>query len=339
MNIVLNGIGRIGKAILRISHDIENINIVAINDINSNIQNIAYAINYDSTYGIIKDKYKVDGSYIQNSKTKHEVLNHRRLQDIDLSNIDIIIDSSGAKVDTKILKTLDVRYIFLTHPNSSADINVVLGINHDKIDTTTDKIVSTSSCNATAILPALKSLDEKFGIVCGDIVTVHPLLNHQKTLDAKCIGSDDRDIKCNFEFGRGAMQNIIPSGTTTIDACSLVLQQINSDIFSSNSFRVPTDVVGAINISVYTKQSCNKDEVIQLFENIAKNQKFDIFLNNHEPLVSKDFQQQRFTTIVDHRWTDVKNDHMIKLVLWYDNEWGYASRVLDIVGEFLNQNN
>ncbi|RLA74874.1 MAG: aldehyde dehydrogenase [Epsilonproteobacteria bacterium] len=332
--ILINGIGRIGKAILRISQNTDDINIVAINDINTNIQNIAYIINYDSTYGNIDDKYTAVGSFIQNQKSKIEVFNNNKLQDINLKNIDIVIDSSGMKIDKKVLNKLDVKHIFLTHPNSIADINIIIGINENSINTKEHKIVSTSSCNATAILPILKAIDDKFGIVCGDVVTIHPLLNHQKTLDAKCISSNDRDVKCSFEFGRGAMQNIIPSGTTTIDACSLVLPKISSDMFSSNSFRVPTDVVGAINISIYSKTACSKKQIIEFCELIATKQKFDIFLNNYDPLVSKDFQKQTFSTIIDHRWTDVKNSHLIKLVLWYDNEWGYASKVLDIVKLF-----
>ena len=331
MKILLNGIGRIGKAVLKIALENKLLNIVAINEINLNIKSIAYTINYDSTYGAIDDKFRVVDNYIVNSTNKIEILNHHSLTDIDLQDIDIIIDASGSEVDISLLRELDVKNIFITHPTKKADINVVLGVNEDKLNASTQKIISTSSCNATAILPILKLIDKHKKIEYGDIVTIHPLLNHQKVLDSGCVSSVDRSVECNLEFGRSATQNIIPSKTTTIDACSLVMPSINSNLIASNSLRVPTRTVGAISITLFVKTKSSKDEIISLCQEYEKNQKFDIMLNNYEALVSSDFQRQRYTTIVDHRFTDVKGKKMIKLLIWYDNEWGYASKVVDIV--------
>jgi len=331
MKILLNGIGRIGKAVLKIALENKLLNIVAINEINLNIKSIAYTINYDSTYGAIDDKFRVVDNYIVNSTNKIEILNHHSLADIDLQDIDIIIDASGSEVDISLLRELDVKNIFITHPTKKADINVVLGVNEDKLNASTQKIISTSSCNATAILPILKLIDKHKKIEYGDIVTIHPLLNHQKVLDSGCVSSVDRSVECNLEFGRSATQNIIPSKTTTIDACSLVMPSINSNLIASNSLRVPTRTVGAISITLFVKTKSSKDEIISLCQEYEKNQKFDIMLNNYEALVSSDFQRQRYTTIVDHRFTDVKGKKMIKLLIWYDNEWGYASKVVDIV--------
>jgi len=336
--VLLNGVGRVGKAILRIALKNKNFEIVAINEINSNIKSIAYSINYDSTYGAIEDKFKAYNGYIQNSINKIKILNHKQLQDINLSDIDIIIDASGSGVDIKKLKKLPIKAIFLTHPNKDADINMILGVNEEKLDLKYHKIISTSSCNATALLPILKLIDEKKSIEYGDIVTIHPLLNHQRVLDSGCIGSQDRDIECNLEFGRSATQNIIPSKTTTIEACSLVMDKINSDIISSNSLRVPTSTVGVISVTLFIKNSITKDELLELCKEYEANQKFDIILNNYEPLVSSDFQAQKYTTIIDHRFSDVKMNKMIKLTIWYDNEWGYASKVVDILKYTINLN-
>ncbi len=333
MRILLNGVGRIGKAILRIALKDNTVDIVAINELNTNIENIAYSINYDSTYGNLKDKFMVKDKFIKNKNSKIEILNKQILFDIDLKKLDIdfIIDASGSKVDTLKLKELNVKAVFLTHPNKNADINIVCGVNEDKLNIKKHKIISTSSCNATALLPILKLIDDKYGIKYGDIVTIHPLLNHQKVLDSGCIGSHNRDIECNFEFGRSATQNIIPSKTTTIEACSYILPKINSNIISSSSLRVPTDTVGAINVTLMLKKDCTKKQLLKLCKEYEQNQKYNILLNNSEPLVSSDFKAQRFATIVDHRFTDIKMNKMIKLVIWYDNEWGYASKVLDIV--------
>ncbi|MAD40797.1 MAG: glyceraldehyde-3-phosphate dehydrogenase [Arcobacter sp.] len=336
--ILLNGVGRIGKIILRLLDKNDTFEIVSINEINPYIKNIVYSINHDSTYGNIENKFKIiDNNYIQNSSSKIKILKHSCLKDINLSNIDIIIDASGKKEDKNILQNLDVDAVFLTHPNSNADINLILGVNEKQLDKKIHKIISTSSCNATALLPALNLLKEEKGIFCGDIVTIHPLLNHQRVLDGSFVGSPTRDVECNFEFGRSSTQNIIPNKTTTIEACSYILPNINSDLISSSSLRVPTDTVGAINVTLFTEESSTKEEIINIFEEYEKNQKFPIMLNNYEPLVSSDFKKENKTTIIDHRYTDVKNNKMIKLLLWYDNEWGYASKVVEILKYYKNK--
>lgn len=339
MRILLNGVGRIGKAILRFALNVDDFDIVAVNELNSNIKNIAYSINYDSTYGRLDDIFEAYDDYIENSSCKIEILNKQNLGEIDFKkhDIDFVIDASGSKVDMQMLKALDVKALFLTHPNKNADINVVLGVNDDQLNLEKHKIISTSSCNATAILPILKMIDDNFGISSGDITTIHPYLNHQKTLDGGCIGSSDRDVQCNFEFGRSATQNIIPSKTTTIDACSYIMPNINKTIISSSSFRVPTSTVGAINITLFIKQECTKEKLIELCKEYEQNQKYDIVLNSDEALVSSDFQAQKFTTIIDHRFMEVKMDNMIKLTVWYDNEWGYASKVVEIVQSCLSK--
>jgi glyceraldehyde 3-phosphate dehydrogenase len=338
MNVLLNGVGRIGKSIIRIANSHENLKIVSINELNTNIENIAYNINYDSTYGRFEDKYIVEDDSIKNSKNHIKILNYKDLTEINFEKygIDIVIDASGAKIDIEKLKTLAVKKIFLTHPNKNADINVILGVNENELQNKTHKIISTSSCNATALLPVLKIIDERFSIEYGDVTTIHPLLNHQKTLDSGCIGSSDREVKCNFEFGRSATQNIIPSGTTTIDACSYILPNINEETISSSSFRVPTATVGAINVVLTLQKETNKEEVLEMLKQYEVLQKSKIIHNNFEPLVSTDFAQQEYTSIIDHRFTQIKKNKMLKLVLWYDNEWGYASKVVDMVKSLSN---
>ncbi len=328
--VLLNGAGRIGKAVLKQLLNTDNVEVVTINEINPSIENIVYSVNYDSTYGKLDDKFKVvDNNFIKNQKSKIKITNIKNISELDLNSIDILIDSSGQKANIEELKSLNVKKIILTHPQKDADINIILGVNEDKLDLTKHKIISTSSCNATALLPALKLIDEKKNIVCGDIVTIHPLLNHQRVLDGSFVQSATRDVDLNFEFGRSSTQNIIPSKTTTIKACSYVLNKFNSDLISSNSLRIPTDTVGTINLTLFTKDISSKNEITKLFINFENNQKFPIILNNFEALVSSDFKKENYTTIIDHRFLEVKNN-MIKLLLWYDNEWGYASKVIEI---------
>ena len=338
MNILLNGVGRIGKAIVRICNDNTNINIVAINELNTDIENIAYSINYDSTYGRLADKYScIDDNYIKNKNHTIKILNYTKLEDIALEKlkIDIIIDASGAKLEIIDLKKLKCKAVFLTHPNKDADINIILGVNEKQFVSKKHQIISTSSCNATALLPILKIIDDNYNIVYGDILTVHPLLNHQKVLDSGCVGNSNRDVKCNAEFGRSSLANIIPSKTTTIEACSYVLSKFNDDLISSSSLRVPTDTVGAINICLTVDKDITKERFVTLCNNYEKDQENDIVLNNTASLVSSDFKAEKFTTILDHRFTQVKHKRMIKIILWYDNEWGYASKVIDIIDKLI----
>ena len=337
MKILLNGLGRIGKAILRISLNNKDIEIVAINEINSNIKNIAYILSYDSTYGRLDDPFKSYGTYISNNKNKIKIYNKKSLFDINFSDlsIDCVIDASGQNVDVERLRQLKIKFLFLTHPNKAADINVVLGVNDDKLNFKKHKIISTSSCNAVALSPVLKIIDEQYSIKYGDITTVHPLLSHQKVLDNGCVGSFDRKVECNFEFGRSSLENIIPSKTTTINACSYVIPKITNDFISSNSLRVPTNTVGVINLTLTVNKSCTTKNIINLFENYSKKQKFDIVLNNYKELVSSDFKSESYTSIIDHRFTDVIKNKMIKMVIWYDNEWGYASKVLKFTSLFI----
>jgi len=331
INIFINGIGRIGKSIFRLALLNKDINIIAINDINKNKKNIAYGINYDSTYGSLEDKFSITDNFLQNSTNLIQIFNEENISNIDFNAlyVDILIDASGVKIQQEALEKLAVKKVILTHANKNVQ-NIVLGVNEEVLQGNI-KVIAASSCNATALLPVLSKLDESFEIEFGDVTTVHPLLNHQKTLDNGCIGSDDRGIECNFEFGRSATQNIIPSKTTTIDACALINPKFNAELISSHSFRTSTPTVGAINLCVSVKKEISKEKLIEFFENLENTQEYKIFLNNTCPLVSSDFTASKYTSILDHRYTQVIQNKMIKLVLWYDNEYGYASKVVDMI--------
>jgi len=331
--ILINGLGRVGKAILRIALKDKSLNIVAINELNSNLENIAYSINYDSTYGRLNDKFYVSNNYIQNTDTKIQILNYQKLEDINFKdlNIDIVVDASGSNYDLLKLKTLSPRLFFITHPEKNADINIMFGINEHLYKVNKYKIISTSSCSATAMLPVFKLIYDNYRVISADITTIHPLLSHQKTLDCQCVGSYSRNIECSFEFGRSSVQNIIPSKTTTIEAARLVSPCAKNTPISSSSFRVPTNIVGALNMVLHIKKRTTREKLIELCKKYEKNQSSHIIKNSFEPLVSEDFKAMEFSSIIDHRFTEVINHNMIKLVVWYDNEWGYSSRVVEMI--------
>lgn len=335
IKIVINGLGRIGKSIARLALGDKSFKIVAINELNNNIQNIAYVLNYDTTYGSIEQKFKVISKNKISNGSQGIFVFSKNITEIDFLGleVDFVIDASGDKRCIEFAQNLTIgskiKAFFLTHPNSQADINVVIGSNENSLKIK-DKIISTSSCNATALMPILEIVDFNFGIECGEVATIHPFLGHQKVLDSGCIGSFDRKVECNFEFGRSASSNIIPSKTTTVDACEFVNAKFNSHILASNSFRVPTQTVGAINATFVLKNSCEKSRLLEIFQEFEQKQSHKILMNNFDPLVSMDFKGQEFTSIIDHRFTDVKCGKLLNLVIWYDNEWGYASKVLAI---------
>ena len=345
IKVAINGLGRIGKSVLRIILKSNNIEIVAINEINKNIENIAYILNYDTTYGNLDDKfYKIDDLTIANSKQQIKVYTYDNICELDFENlkIDALIDSSGSKSSFENAKSIlsknIIKAVFLTHPSKYADINLIFGVNEHNFDSDTHKLISTSSCNATALAPILEILDNNFGIEVGEITTIHPFLSHQKVLDGGCIGNTDREVVCNFEFGRSSSHNMIPAKTTTIEACEMANPKFNSEIFGANSFRVPTQTVGAINASFILKSKIDIDEVKKLFLATESSQKFKIIKNNFEPLVSSDFKGEEFSAIIDHRFSDVKLQKLLKLVIWYDNEWGYASKVVQAVEYYFFRN-
>ena len=345
ISVAINGLGRIGKSVLRIILKSQKIKIVAINEINKNIDNIAYILNYDTTYGNLDDKFrKVDEFTIANSTTQIKISTHDNICDFDfkLLGVDALIDASGSKKSFEnakfILSQKLTTAVFLTHPSKYADINLIFGVNEDKLDISRHKLISTSSCNATALAPILEILDKNWGIEVGEITTIHPFLNHQKVLDGGCIGNADREVVCNFEFGRSSSHNIIPAKTTTIEACEMANAKFNTEIFGANSFRVPTQTVGAINASIICKNKIKLDEAINVFCEVEENQKSKIIKNNFEPLVSSDFKGEEFSAILDHRFSDVKLQKLLKLVIWYDNEWGYASKVVSAVEYYFFKN-
>jgi len=312
LKILLNGLGRIGKAILLNALKL-NIKIRAINEAIKDLNNLAYILNYDSTYGKSEFEFSVEGDNLIVNNQKIKLFN-KDLNEI-YNEFDLIIEASGAYKDFKRGRVL------FTYPNKNA-LNIIYGVNEDILKN--QNLISASSCNANALYPVLFEIDKAFKIINGDIITIHPLLNHQKTLDGKCIESNERDVECNYEFGRSSVFNLIPSHTTTLKAIGLIEKKFE-EILTSSSIRTPIDTVGAINVVLWLEKEVSKEDIIKT---LSKNKIIKI---NKSPLVSSDFKKEEFS-IIDKRFLQVKKN-MVKLVIWYDNEWGYAKRVVKLIGK------
>ncbi len=339
LNVGINGFGRIGRAIFRINKNKNVFNIVAINDINPDNNNMAYLLKYDSTYGRLDDDITAGKESIMiNGKTKVFVYHKGNVDEVpwDRHDIDVVIDSSGIHENilrARKLREKGIKKCIITYsPDKElVDKTIIMGANEDKIDFENDFVISSSICDANAFAPVINLLNENFEVDHGFLTTLHPWLQYQNLLD----GPSDSfaypgDIYQHYVLGRASLPSLIPKPTSCITASCKVLDFLN-DKFMSFSYRVPTAIVSSADISVKLNKKTNRDEIISLFKNEEKKQKIKIFLNNEEPLVSADFKGCEYSVVIDHRWTMVNKANYLKIVLWYDNEWGYSSRVIDLI--------
>lgn len=343
----INGIGRIGKALCRKIIKDPDFELIHINDINPDIGNIVYQLNYDTLYGNLdpKDKFFLkDNSYLIVEEKKISYSTKNKINEVDrFKGLDIVIDSSGVKSNVLLAKKLiakkNVKKIIITHSPEEVDFTMVLGGNEENYEPKKHHLISSSICDATAIAPVLKIVNEKYGIENGYITTLHPWLNYQKLLDGPSSSwSVPGSIYHHYALGRSSIGNMIPKPTSALDATFKILPELNMKI-GSFSYRTPTNIIGSADITLNLKSDVNSvDLIIKDFEKIEKNQELKIIKNSFDPLVSLDYLKSDFSVHIDHRWTEVISGRLLKLVLWYDNEWGYTSKVID-QSKFILKNN
>ena len=339
IKIGINGFGRIGRAIFRVNAQKQYFEVVAINDINPDNENIAYTLNYDTLYGRLDNFFKAEGDFItDNLGNDINIYHHQHVDEVDWSKheVDYVIDSSGVLENVKrskdLLKNTEVKRVFVTHSPNGVDFTMVLGSNEDQFEINEHRVISTSICDATALGPVLSAINSKFGIDSGFITTLHPWLNYQNLMDGPSSSwSEPGEIYHHFALGRSVDGNMIPKPTSAVEATCRVVDGVSEKMIGSFSYRTPTAIVGSADITLNLKSKTDKKSLISLFTKIEKDQNIKMIHNNIEPLVSLDFLKSEYSAVVDHRWTEVINGSLIKLVLWYDNEWGYSSRVVDQV--------
>lgn len=334
----INGIGRIGKALCRKIVKDPDFELVHINDINPDLGNVVYQLNYDTLYGNLApdDKfYLEDMSYLRLNKTKISYSTEDKINEVDgFRGLDIVIDSSGVKSNVLLAKKLitkkEVKKIIITHSPDEVDFTMVLGGNEKDYNPNKHHLISSSICDATAIAPVLKFVNEKYGIENGYITTLHPWLNYQKLLDGPSSSwSVPGSIYHHYALGRSSIGNMIPKPTSALDATFKILPELNKKI-GSFSYRTPTNIIGSADITLNLKSDINSiDLIIKDLEEIEKNQQLKIIKNSFDPLVSLDYLKSDFSVHIDHRWSEIISGRLLKLVLWYDNEWGYTSKVID----------
>tara|TARA_Y100001970_G_C14229429_1_gene857693 strand:- start:198 stop:1244 length:1047 start_codon:yes stop_codon:yes gene_type:complete len=339
MRIGINGFGRIGRALYRVNNLDPDINIVIVNDINPDKENIFYTLKYDTLYGIIDD-VSLDNGYIINSRhnNKTKIVSNKNINEVNWSeyNLDYIVDSSGVvksvQDSKKLIDKKVIKKVFCTFSPDIEDFTMVLGANENDFDVLKHNLISTSICDASALAPALKVINDLFEIKNGYVTTLHPLLSYQNLLDGPSSSwAVPGDIYHHYALGRSIIGNLIPKPTTALDVALKSINGIDSKKMGCFSYRTPTSIVCSADLSLTLKKKSSKSEIIDLFTDLQKKQKFNIFQNVFDPLVSLDFLRTSYSCNIDHRWTDVLDNNLLKLVFWYDNEWGYATRVIDII--------
>ncbi|MCP9889244.1 aldehyde dehydrogenase [Cyanobium sp. ATX 6A2] len=343
----INGLGRIGRAILRNNLRTSAFEVAAINDINPDPDNIAYTLNYDSIYGRLPIEFKHEKHTLLASNGSAITLhNEHSINEVDWQrdNIDFVIDASGVYQNVldsrKLIDLGKVKKVFVTHSPNNVDFTLVLGANEHLLDISRHHVIASSICDATALAPVIRVIIEDFGLDSGLVTTIHPWLSYQNLMDGPASSwSVPGTIYHHYALGRSAIGNLIPKPTSAIQATCQVLQHLNlsEDMIGSFSYRPPTAIVGTADLSLFLSREISREEIVERFQHYESQQHWNIIHNNFSPLVSLDFQGSEYSATIDHRWTNVIKSRLLKLVLWYDNEAGYASKVIDQVNLVASQ--
>jgi glyceraldehyde 3-phosphate dehydrogenase len=322
--IAINGFGRIGRQFLKaLIERHPEVEVAAINDLFDTKTN-AFLFKHDTNYGAYKGEVEASADALIIDGRRIKVLAERepaKLPWKDLG-IDIVIESTGLFTDAaKARAHIDAgaRYVIISAPAKNEDKTIVLGVNEKEFDPEQHHIISNASCTTNGLAPVAKVLNDEFGIEKGFLTTVHSYTNSQKTLDLAA--KDPRDA-------RAAAENIVPSETGAARAVALVIPALKGR-FTGMAFRVPTPTVSVVDFVAVLGREVTKEEVNGVFKRAAAGPLKGIMEYTEEPLVSSDLKGDEHSTIVSGLDTIVLGN-MVKVIAWYDNEWGYACRLADI---------
>lgn len=325
IRIGINGFGRIGRNATRIISERKNLILSAINS-RAETSSHAYLLKYDTSYGIFPKNVKVVGNDLQIDSQKVTVFNSDTPGQIpwNKANVDIVIDSTGKFRKSEELKghlSSGAKYVILSAPAKDDTKTIVLGINQNIFNPKTDKIVSNSSCTTNCLSNTVKVLHDNFKILHGFMTTVHAVTDSQNLLD----NSHKKEVRLR----RAAFGNMIPSSTGSAKDIGKLYPDLAGKILCQ-SLRIPLLTVSLINLTVCVKKKVTKEIVNNAFVAASKSgQKGILGIAEHE-LVSHDFTGNPFSAIIDPYLTQVIGDNLVNVYAWYDNEWGYTTRLVDL---------
>lgn len=326
IKVAINGFGRIGRNAFKIAMERENLNweIVAINDL-TDANTLAHLIKYDTLFGKFEGTVEVkDGNLVINGK-EIKVFAERDPENLpwkDLS-VDIVVESTGFFRDkekaSKHIKA-GAKKVIISAPAKDEDKTLVLGVNEEEYDAKAHNIISNASCTTNCLAPFAKVIDEKFGIVKGLMTTVHAYTNDQNMLDGP---------HSDLRRARAGAESIIPTTTGAAKAVALVLPQLKGKL-NGMAMRVPTPTVSVVDITLEVGKATTAEEVNAALKEASEGKLNGILGFSDEPLVSMDYKKDARSSIIDGLSTMV-DGNMVKIVSWYDNEWGYSNRVIDLI--------
>jgi glyceraldehyde 3-phosphate dehydrogenase len=324
----INGFGRIGRQVLKAVNQGgfgDLLEIVAVNDLTSP-ETLAHLLKYDSTYGRYDTDICVEGGGIRVEGNLVKVFAEKDPAALpwEAEGVDLVIESTGRFTEAEAAKahiTAGAKKVIISAPAKGEDITIVLGVNEDKYDPDAHVIISNASCTTNCLAPVAKVVLDNFGIKLGLMTTTHSYTNDQVILDGP-----HKDLR----RARAAATNIIPTSTGAARALSLVIPELKGK-FDGFSLRVPTPTVSIIDFVAETEQPVTVDSLNQAFKDAEKSDAMAGILGySDEPLVSSDLRHDPRSSIVDGLSTMVIGETMVKVIAWYDNEWGYSCRVADL---------
>ena len=324
----INGFGRIGRNVVRAGLHNPEIEFVAANDL-TDTKTLAHLLKYDSILGQLKHEVKFAGDMIHVGGKQIKVFATKDPAEIDWPSmgVDIVVESTGRFTDAKEAKKHlrgTVKKVIISAPASNEDITIVLGVNHDMYDAAKHHVVSNASCTTNCLAPVAKVLHDTFGIEKGTMTTVHSYTNDQPVLDFP-----HKDLR----RARAAALNMIPTSTGAAKAIGLVLPELKGKL-DGYSLRVPTPDVSVVDFVAILKKDATAAEVNEALQAAANGPMKGILGYTTDPVVSSDMLHNSNSSTVDAELTKVIGGNLLKVVAWYDNEWGYSSRVVDLISFF-----
>ena len=320
----INGFGRIGRNVVRAALHNPNIEIVAANDL-TDPKTLAHLLKYDSTLGPLKGDVQLEADAIVVNGKRIKIFAIKDPAEIDWAGVgaQVVVESTGRFTDAKDAgKHLrgTVKKVVISAPGKNEDITIVLGVNDGSYDAAKHNIISNASCTTNCLAPVTKVLHEKFGIEKGSMTTIHSYTNDQPVLDFP-----HKDLR----RARAAAINMIPTSTGAAKAIGLVMPDLKGKL-DGYAMRVPTPNVSVVDLVVVTSKPTTTDEVNAALKAAANGPLKGILGYTEDPVVSSDMLHNPNSSIVDSELTKVMGGNLVKVVSWYDNEWGYSMRVIDL---------
>ena len=328
--VAINGFGRIGRNLFRTSVDQTDFEIAALNDITT-AQTLAHLLKYDSIFGKFTRKVEASENYIAVDGQEIRVFAERDPENLpwrDLG-IDLVVESTGLfRKRNEAMKHLNAgaRKVIISAPATDPDITMVLGVNDSDYDHANHHIISNASCTTNCVAPPTKVLHDHFTVLNGNMTTIHSYTNDQRILDLP-----HKDLR----RARAAALNIIPTTTGAAKAIGLVIPELQGKITGS-ALRVPTANGSLVDLVVNLEKPASVEAIKNFFKEAANNELKGILEYSDDPLVSTDIIGNPHSSIIDGEFITLINEKMVKILAWYDNEWGYSCRLKDLIVKIAN---